>query len=443
MDSSVTMAKGSPHRVLIIAEACNPEWVSVPLVGWSHALAISKVSAAHLVTQVRNRDAIERFGWREGVEFTAIDSEKVSRALWAVSQAMRGGEGKGWTTVAAFKAPAYLYFERLFWQRFEAELRAGKFDLVHRITPLSPTTPSFLGKKLARLGIPLVVGPLNGGVAWPKEFDKERRAEREWLSYVRGAYRLLPGQRSIRRHATALVAGSSDTFGELRSVGDRLVYLPENAVDPERFVDVARPLRTDRPLRVAFVGRLVPYKAVDMLLEASADLVRAGRASLIIIGDGPERQKLEGLVDTLGMRAGVEFTGWLEHTAIQERLREADVLGFPSIREFGGGVVLEAMALGVVPVVVAYGGPKELVTAESGIALPLGSRPEIVARLAQALDGLASDPRRVADMARAARARVVGYFTWERKAEQSLAIYDWVLGRAPKPDFGMPLGQGQ
>jgi hypothetical protein len=66
--------------VLLIAEAANPEWISVPLVGWSHARAIAALTDAHLVTQVRNEAAIRRAGLSDD-QFTAIDSRRSPAAL--------------------------------------------------------------------------------------------------------------------------------------------------------------------------------------------------------------------------------------------------------------------------------------------------------------------------------------------------------------------------
>jgi glycosyltransferase involved in cell wall biosynthesis len=426
--------------VLLLAEAANPEWVSVPLIGWSLAAALRQVADVHLVTQVRNRDAILRAGWVEGRDFTALDTEAVARPVWRAGAVLRMGGGRGWTTLQALEQITYRYFERQVWRAFGAPLHAGAFDLVHRVTPLSPTLASPIAPRLARAGVPFVLGPLNGGVPWPAGFDAARRQEREWLSYVRGAYRMLPGRRATLA-ADAILAGSRHTLSEMPAAArDRCIYLPENAVDPARFWRRAATGPDSGPLRACFIGRMVPYKGPDMLLDASADLLRAGRLRLDMIGDGPMLEGLRAQAAALGVTGGVTFHGWLAHAAVQDVAAACQVLAFPSIREFGGGVVLEAMALGLVPVVVDYAGPGELVVPGTGLTVPVGQRAAIVEGFRAALHGLADNPARLAPLAAAARARVEALFTWDRKAAQVASVYDWVLGRRddrPAP-FGTP-----
>ncbi|WP_207101611.1 glycosyltransferase family 4 protein [Paracoccus shandongensis] len=420
-------------RVLVIAEAANPEWVSVPLVGWSLAHALREVADVHLVTQIRNREAILRAGLVEGPDFTAIDSEAIARPLHRLAGVLRMGKGKGWTMTTAINALSYPYFERLVWRRFGKAIRAGEYDLVHRVTPLSPTIASPMAAKVARAGVPFVLGPLNGGVPWPRGFDAERRREREWLSYVRGAYKLNPLHRRSLVAAAVILAGSRHTEGEIPGpYRPKTLWLPENAIDPARFNRVA-PQDPAGPLRACFIGRMVPYKGPDMVIEAVAPLARAGRLVLDMVGDGPLMAGLQDQVRHLGIGEAVTFHGTLPHEAVQDVAARANLLTFPSIREFGGGVVLEAMALGVVPMVVDYAGPGELVTGDTGFKIPLGRRDQIVSDLRAALEGVLADPSVLAPLARAARARAFQDFTWSAKARQIAKAYDWILQGKPGP----------
>lgn len=431
-------------RVLVIAEAANPEWMSVPLVGWSLAHALREVAKVTLVTQIRNRDAILRAGYRENADFVAIDSEAFARPMHRLGALLRGGKGKGWTTSTAIGALAYPYFERLVWDRFGADIAAGAYDLVHRVTPVSPTVNGGLARRCKRAGVPFVLGPLNGGVPWPAAFDRERRQEREWLSYVRGVYKVLPGRKSTIDASAAILAGSRHTLGELpRGAQPRAIWLPENAIDPARF-DLDRPRPPfEPPLRSAFVGRLVPYKGPDMALTAALPLLKDGRMRFDVLGDGPMMPALRALVSEAGVEDAVTFHGMVPHVEVERVLGRADVLAFPSIREFGGGVVLEAMALGTVPVVVNYAGPGELVTPDTAIPLPLGDRESIVAAMREALEALAADASRLGPLSEAGRSMVRDHFTWAAKARQVRDVYDWVLGRrADKPSFRARAGTG-
>lgn len=427
-------------RVLIVAEAANPDWTSVPLIGWSHAKAISEKVDAHLVTQIRNSEAIERKGWAEGRDFTAIDTEIVDKPAFLLAKWLRGGEKLGWTIATAMSNLTYTYFEYRVWQRFKERLTSGEFDVVHRITPLTPTAPSYLAGQLKQIGVPLVIGPLNGGLDWPKGFERYRRKEREWLHSLRFLYKLTPWLLSGRRNASAILCGSHTTYREVaKKHPGKVLYLPENGIDSKRFNQAHRWQQENKePLKVVFVGRLVPLKGCDMLLRAAMPLLESRKLTLEFVGDGPELANLRSIAESSKIgNASVKFHGWVEHENVQEILSRADILALPSIREFGGGVVLEAMALGVVPVVANYGGPAELVNEKFGFKLDMSSPKALEEDIRSTLTLLVSNREIIKEKGTRAKEEVFKNHLWERRAESVIATYDWVLGRAEKPPLHM------
>lgn len=421
---------GQRRSVLLLAESANPEWTSVPLIGWSLYRALSKVADVHLVTQIRNRHAIIRAGLIEGRDFSVIDNEHIAAPLHRISNKLRGGAGKGWTTSTAISSLVYYSFECSVWRQFKSRIAGGEFDIVHRITPLTPTSQSILARRLARLGVPFVIGPLNGGVPWPKGFTDRRHAEREWLSRFRWLYKLMPGYRSTRRFSAAIIVGSQYTFSDMPSWARRkCVYIPENAVDPERFT-AAEKATTNFPMKAAFVGRLVPYKGADILLEATMDFLKEGKLEIHIVGDGPQRKLLEGMVDRLTVGDNVHFHGWIPHSDVQNILKNCDFMALPSVREFGGGVVIEAMAVGVPPIVANYAGPSELIDETTGIRVPFGEKQSLVEGMKREIGKILQNPRVLDKLGAAGRRRVAEKFTWQAKADQIAAIYEAVLKRS-------------
>ncbi len=423
-------------RVLLIAESANPSFTSVPLVGWSMAEALLRCTDGHLVTQIRNNDAILSTGLVSKDDFTPIDSEFIARKVYALNSVLRK-IGLGWTATTALVSISYYYFEYLAWKQFGQALRDGEYDLVHRITPLSPSIASpYFAKKCAKLGIPFVIGPLNGGVPWPKGYRSVQRREGEWLSYARGLYKLLPGYRATRKHASAIITGSWTTRDQLpNKMQKKCAYIVENAIDPRRF-GTPEPRPTTRPLRAAFIGRLVPCKSVDIVLDAAAQLLKDGELIIDIFGTGPETKPLQDQCDRLGISGKVHFHGWINHADLQEQLTHCDMLVFPSIRDFGGGVVLEAMAMGLIPVVIDYAGPGELVTKETGFRVPVGSRESIVENYQRVLTSVVKNMDQLIPMRQAGLELVKEHFTWDAKAQKVLDVYRWVLGETDKnPEF--------
>jgi glycosyltransferase involved in cell wall biosynthesis len=324
-------------------------------------------------------------------------------------------------------------FEWEAWKRFRGRLRAREFDVVHRVTPLSPT----LGSPMARWSpVPFVIGPINGGLPWPKAFRAELAREKEWLSYVRGVAKLLPYYRSTYRRAAAVLAGFQHTIDFLpRSARDRCFVCSDVGYE-DRLPEVLPPRPANPVMTVAFVGRLVPYKCPDVLVRAFAASPLLRRHRLLIIGDGPERGLLQQIVAEQGLEACVEFTGWLSHEEVQRRLQAADVFGFPSIRELGAGAVIEAMGLGLPCVVADYGGPGVYAAGGRGIAVPMTDKAALTAGFQRALETLAADPDQRQRLGEAAHNYVKALHTWDAKARKIRQVYDWVLGRrAERPDF--------
>ena len=157
-----------------------------------------------------------------------------------------------------------------------------------------------------------------------------------------------------------------------------------------------------------------------------------------MLGDGPERNRLEQLVRSLAIEKAVCFGGWVNHAEVFRHLRSADVLVFPSVRDFGGGVVIEALAAGAVPVVADFGGPGDIVHPDVGYKIPLTNESDFVVQMEKILTELAHNRDRLELLRRHGMAYVRGCLTWDAKAQDTTRVLHWVLRRGPKPDFLPP-----
>jgi glycosyltransferase involved in cell wall biosynthesis len=173
-------------------------------------------------------------------------------------------------------------------------------------------------------------------------------------------------------------------------------------------------------------------------LRAAAPLLRSDLARFTVVGDGPERTRLEQLARSLGIENTVFFCGWLSHTEVLKHLRSADVFVFPSVRDNGAGVVFEALATGAVPVVVDFGGPGDIVHPKVGYKVPLTNEIDVVAQMEKILTELAHNRDRLEQLRRQGMAYVRECLTWDAKAQSVARVLRWVLRRGPKPDLPPP-----
>ncbi|MCU0567644.1 MAG: glycosyltransferase [Oculatellaceae cyanobacterium Prado106] len=420
-------------RVLILAELCNPEQPSLPVVGYQYARAIANHAEVVVATQIRNQSTLQRTGLGKA-EVVFIDSEFAARPITSFSAMLRGGTSVSWTIETAMGYPTYLAFEWLVWQQFKQALHQGEFDLVHRITPMSPTTPSPIASFSP---VPFLIGPLNGNLPWHADFLAEQRREREWLSKFRNAYKLLPFARSTYRDSKGILAAFDHTIADLPpQERPKMINFPEVGIDPALFNPPQRQIRPDQPMTILFAGRLVPYKMPEVVVRAVANSPLLQKHRLVIVGEGPERIRLEALIQEYQLEHCVQLLGNQPQSEVGRLMREAEIFAFPSIRELGAGVVIEAMACGMACVVVDYGGPATLIGEDRGIKIPMGKLDFLVHQYTHELESLVQDPHRVANLGAAAYDHAMTYYTWDVKAQKTLEIYQWATGqRATKPDF--------
>jgi glycosyltransferase involved in cell wall biosynthesis len=121
-----------------------------------------------------------------------------------------------------------------------------------------------------------------------------------------------------------------------------------------------------------------------------------------------------------------------------KRLRSADVLVFPSIREFGAGVVFEALAAGVVPVVADFGDPGDIVRPDVGYKVHLTDEADMVSQIEKILVGLARDRASLNGLSQQAVSYAQEYLSWDAKAQTLTSIIHWTLRQGPKPSLLPP-----
>jgi len=201
--------------------------------------------------------------------------------------------------------------------------------------------------------------------------------------------------------------------------------MPEVSVDLSLWKDEAKPVREGGKVKIIYLGRLVNWKAVDLLIEAFAKLVKqVENTTLQILGDGDERSKLEQQVRDLGIADKVEFAGYVKAAEGARRMRDADIFVLPSLRECGGVVMLEAMAVGLPVVAANWAGPAVHVTDETGIRVGVDSHQAYVDGLADAIVKLAQSPELRQKMGEAGKQRVlVGDYDWQRKIDHLIRIF--------------------
>jgi glycosyltransferase involved in cell wall biosynthesis len=309
-------------------------------------------------------------------------------------------------------------------------VRNGDFDLVHIHNPMPALEMQRVARACIECGTPYVVSThgfnevANGNRVY--DFGAARRLA--WRALVEA-----PVARVVAR-ASGVFALSPADFDIVRKMGfsgpelsivSNGVPIPTPAParpDASILERLGIPAEKDpRQITCMFLANHTPNKGLPVLLEAFAGLARP---FLLIIG-GEKRTDVDYETYVRGCRPGQQIivTGRLGDDEVGAALRRSDLFVFPTLADTFPLVVLEAMAHAVPVLASRVGGIPHQLTAECGILIP----PNDAAALRAAVDGLASQPERLAIMGRQARSRVASHFTWARAASHAANAYERIL----------------
>jgi glycosyltransferase involved in cell wall biosynthesis len=398
-------------RVLIVAENASTRFGGEAIIPYHYfRLLRARGVDAHLIVHARTRDELHKLFADDLEHLHFVEDQLLQKLFYRAGKLLPHRVAE-----ATFGLANQLLTQQA--QRAAIRPLVSPRCVVHQPIPVSPRFPSLL----YGLGAPVVIGPLNGGMEYPVAFrDAESSLSQFLIAFGRSftdlANAIFPGKRQA---AVVLVANQRTREALPSKLQGRIVELPENAVDTSQWSS-NQPGTTDAT-RFVFIGRLVDWKALDIVIEA---LREVPGATLDVIGDGPMLPAWRDLAASLQLAARVRFLGWRSQAECAEYLGGCCALVLPSIYECGGAVVLEAMAMSRPVIATAWGGPVDYLDATCGMLIEPSSRAAMVAGFAGAMRQLMESPDLRAALGSAGRERLLNNFDWSRKIDRVMALYE-------------------
>lgn len=406
-------------NILLSAYAFLPNRGSEPGVGWNIAQELVKYHKVWVLTRHIDRLTIEAELNRNPVPGLQIIYYDLP----------------GWNKWQEEQLPGvqiYYYFWQIglyfAGQRLHREVG---FDIIHHVTFVKYWSPSFL----SLLPVPFIWGPIGGGEFAPKAFWQDFSLRAKVYETLRDCARWIgecdPFVRLTARQSVLANATTEDTAKRLDKIGARNIQVfSESGLPKEEIVRLAQYSMPDSSqLRFISMGRLLHWKGFHLGLRAFAQANLLDDTEYWLLGDGPEKERLQALAEKLGIAHRVKFWSKLPREEALQKLRECVALVHPSLHDSGGWVCLEAMATGRPVLCLDLGGPAIQVTHETGFKVVANTPDQAVHDLAEAMVHLAQNSQLRVNMGKAGQKRVSDVFSWEIKGKYLSRLYKEIIAR--------------
>jgi glycosyltransferase involved in cell wall biosynthesis len=408
-------------KILVSAYACNPAGSlqlhpGEDLTGWRLMEQLARFHALWVITHRYNEAGIAEARAvtpLPNVQFIFVELSKALKWLYRIEFGQR----------------IYYYLWQFKAWRVARNLhREVRFDAAHHLTFGNDWIPSFIG---AFLPVPFLWGPVGGGQRTPKTLLKEYSLYGRFAESARNCAQSVGRKMLVRkqclRKAQAVLVCNRETQARMpRKYQDKILYFPVNGIAAEDFMDgVLEPRRSGQPFRVITAGRLHRLKGFSLAVEAFGTFAEKHPASeMVIIGEGPEEGRIRVLISHLGLVDKIRVLPWLPRREVLANMRSSDVFLFPSFRDGGGAVVVEAMCSGIPVVVLDSGGPGAHVRDEWGIKVSPDSRESVIKGMTLALETLCVDDALRHRLGSAGRKRALEFYAWDKLGNRMHDIYE-------------------
>jgi glycosyltransferase involved in cell wall biosynthesis len=405
-------------KVLLSAYSCEPGKGSESGIGWNVACGMARHHDVWVLTRAQNQ--------RRGEPVLSTNPVPGLKVVYhdfiGVPRRWDGEDSLASLHYPLWQLSLYAAAKRL-------HRRIG-FDIAQHVTWGRHWSPSLL----SRLGIPFIWGPIGGGESTPAAFLEGLGARGRIAERCRNAARWIgehdPFVKLTARHCDLALATTPETAQRLRALNVREIRLLGHAALSRSQTESLAALKAPppQPLRFISLGRLLHWKGFHLGLQAFAQ-ANIALAEYVIVGDGPQRERLETLAHRLNLGGRVTFTGWVPRNDALAQLERSHVLVHPSFHDSGGWACIEAMAAGRPVLCLDLGGPATIVDARSGVKIPSQDPQQAIRALADEMQRFAREPQRLLTLGASAREVAKTSYLWEHRVDAMAAIYTEVLSR--------------
>lgn len=408
MRQAPTRLQGEPSGIVLIAPNVSAQMGGEAMKALQIFEQVSKLAPGTLqITHARNRRELDLHPLRKFIRF--VEDDRVAITLWR-SRVLRSAVDWWFSRRAVSLA-----------EQIGAQTTTHQRLILHQTEPNSPVVPRAISKHHIN-----IFGPINGNIYYPPCFRAHEsyaaRARRVLHMPLQKLSRIFPS--GLQRADSILAAGGHRTTTSLRAAG-----VPANTITetldcgiPDELLDRPRIQHSGNNHRFLHYGRLVFHKGTSLILNGLK--LSKSNACLDIIGRGPELEPLRDLASRLGLSERVRFLDWYpDRRDLFASFSNYRAVILPSLEDANGIVVQEAMALGLVPICLDWGGPQLLIRNDvDGFLIAPTDAHHIAMELAKTMDEIGQDGERAEALSTRARERAESW-RWSRVAAEWVDHY--------------------